>query len=330
MDIQIFKERIFGIEDDLQFNDLAIQAFGYQYANNAIYRGFCDVRSIDFSSITHYTKIPFIPVEFFRDNRVVTGGGNDELEFVSSGTTGQGNSTHHVLDKELYEMSLLKGFERFLGSPQNYHILALLPSYLERENSSLVYMVRRLIELSNSRYSGFYLHNLKELQSRIKAIGEDDRKILLIGVSYALLELAEKYPLSRKNLLVMETGGMKGRRKELMREELHSILKGAFEVDAILSEYGMTELLSQAYSSANGVFATPPWMKVVLREMNDPLSIAAMGRTGIISIIDLANINSCSFVNTMDIGRMVDEKHFLVLGRMDYADARGCNLMIDG
>lgn len=330
MDIRTLSERIFGIDDERQFNDLALQVFWYQYANNSIYRSFCDARSIDVRKVKHYTQIPCIPVEFFRDNRVVTGDRNAELVFVSSGTTGLGNSTHHVLDKELYEMSLRKGFESFLGSPENYHILALLPSYLERENSSLVYMVRRLIELCNSRYSGFYLHNLKELQSRIKAIGEDDRKILLIGVSYALLDMAEKYPVSRKNLLVMETGGMKGRRKELMREELHSILKKGFEVDAILSEYGMTELLSQAYSTANGVFGTPPWMKVILREMNDPLSIAALGRTGIISIIDLANINSCSFINTMDIGRVVDDKHFLVLGRMDYADARGCNLMIEG
>jgi phenylacetate-coenzyme A ligase PaaK-like adenylate-forming protein len=329
MDVLTLKEKIFLIETEEQFNEVALEIFRFQFRENPIYRSFCAAVGCDPDRVMDYLKIPCMPVEFFRHHRIISGNFKGEIVFASSGTTGQNTSYHHVCDIGIYETSFLKSFQMLVGKPTDFHILALLPSYLERGNSSLVYMANRLIEESRSEHSGFYLNNLSELKDKIQLLGGSNRKILLIGVSFALLDMAEKFPVRGKDLIVMETGGMKGRRKELLRDELHEILKKEFGVEKIYSEYGMTELLSQAYSDGNGVFKTPPWMKVLIRDANDPLSFAETGRSGTISVIDLANLYSCSFLNTRDIGREISENQFLILGRMDHSDVRGCNLMVE-
>jgi phenylacetate-coenzyme A ligase PaaK-like adenylate-forming protein len=329
MDVLTLKEKIFLVETEEQFNEVALEVFRFQYLENPIYRTFCAAVGCDPDKVIDYMKIPCMPVEFFRYHRIISNNCKGEVVFASSGTTGQNASYHHVCDIDIYETSFLKSFQMLVGKPSDFHILALLPSYLERGNSSLVYMANRLIEESRSEHSGFYLNNLSELKSKIQLLGISNRKILLIGVSFALLDMAEKFPVRGKDMIVMETGGMKGRRKELLREELHEILKKAFGVEKIYSEYGMTELLSQAYSDGNGIFKTPPWMKVLIRDANDPISFATSGRSGTISVIDLANLYSCSFLNTRDVGREISENQFLILGRMDHSDVRGCNLMVE-
>ncbi|MDZ7742626.1 MAG: acyl transferase [Bacteroidota bacterium] len=320
--------QIFSISSEQEFNEFALEIFRFQFARNHIYRQYCELIKCESGSIRHYSNIPFLPIEFFKNHRISSTPGKAELEFKSSGTTFSAPSTHHVLRKEIYMESLLKGFELFYGKPEEYCILALLPSYLERDNSSLVFMVNELIKRSGDRNSGFYLHNLEELHLQLRKQKEKPSKTLLIGVTFALLELAEKYPISFPDLIMMETGGMKGRRKEMIREELHAFLQKAFGLDGVHSEYGMTELLSQAYAVKDGFFRTPPWMKVLVRDVNDPLSLETRDRSGGINIIDLANLHSCSFIATQDLGRRHADGSFEVLGRFDNSDVRGCNLMV--
>ncbi len=322
------EKRIFSMANTHSFNELAVDIFYFQYSNNQVYRRFVDLLGVDPSSIRNYSEIPFIPIEFFKDQKVVSGEFEPETTFISSGTTGQSSSRHHIKSLNLYEQSFVANFKQQFGAPEDYILLALLPSYLEREGSSLVYMVEKLIELTNNPLSDFYLHDYEQLAAVLSDLKQSSKKALLIGVTYALLDLAEAYPMHFPELIVMETGGMKGRRKELLRTEMHDILKKAFGVENIRSEYGMTELLSQAYSHKNGIFESPAWMKVLIRDMNDPLTMLEDGQTGGMNIIDLANLYSCSFIATKDLGKKIDDTKFEMLGRYDNSDVRGCNLMI--
>ncbi len=326
MDTKDIENGLFEISSEREFNELAIEIFHYQYDTVTIYREFVDSVSIDTRLIKHYREIPFLPVEFFKTHRIISSGLKEEKIFLSSGTTGTTQSRHFVADLSLYEKSFIKGFEYFYGSPEEFTFLALLPSYLEREGSSLVYMAEKLIKASGNPDSGFFLHDYDRLAKILSGI--NSKKVFLLGVTYALLDLAEKYNLNLTDAIVMETGGMKGKRKEIVREELHLMLKAGFGVGKIHSEYGMTELLSQAYSQGDGIFHTLPWMKILIRDTNDPLSLLENGKTGGINIIDLANIHSCSFIATQDLGKKYNDGSFEVLGRFDSSDIRGCNLMI--
>lgn len=319
-------ENIFKIETEEQFNRLSIEIFRYQYSQNNVYGAFCRALQIDPRKIETFEQIPFLPIEFFKQHAVLSVVQKPDLIFTSSGTTGHQTSRHYVHDPGLYRQSFTRAFHSFFGNPSDYQILALLPGYLERTGSSLIYMVNELISLSKSNHSGFYLNELSDLQKKIETLR--DRKILLIGVSFALLDMVEKFPVTNPGLVVMETGGMKGRRKELVRNELHDILKKGFGIDKIYSEYGMTELLSQAYSRGDGLFHTPPWMKILIRETNDPLSLSKTGQMGGINVIDLANIYSCSFIATQDLGKIHPDGSFEVSGRFDNCDIRGCNLLL--
>jgi phenylacetate-coenzyme A ligase PaaK-like adenylate-forming protein len=328
METETLQSRIFNIETEEQFNQTALEVFRFQYARNTVYRKFCDALHLDEHTISHYSEIPFLPVELFKTHKIICFTEDPELVFTSSGTTGMQNSRHFIKDTGIYEQSFLQTFEMFYGKPDDYHILALLPGYLEREGSSLIYMVNELIKRSKSNHSGFYLNEHDRLSEKIDTLKTDHRKVLLLGVSFALLDLAGSCNIEHHRLMVMETGGMKGRKKELIREELHDILKNAFNVKNIHSEYGMTELLSQAYSTGDGVFSTPPWMKIIIRDMNDPFAMQPDGRTGGISVIDLANLFSCAFIATQDLGQQVSSNQFHVLGRFDNSDIRGCNLLV--
>lgn len=305
---------------------MALEIFHYQYLNNALYRQFTDLNHYQPDQIDHFTKIPFLPIEFFKTHTVICGKPEAKRVFTSSGTGGSGTSKHFIKDLSLYHESLFSCFGQFYGDPQDYLILALLPSYLGRRNSSLVYMTEQLIRKSNQPGGGFYLFNYDELLERISS--NSNHKILLIGVSFALLEFANKHELPAKDIIVMETGGMKGRGKEIIREELHEILRAKFHVPEIHSEYGMTELLSQAYSSGKGIFNTPSWMQVLIRDINDPRSLPDDNQTGGINVIDLANLHSCSFIATKDLGRKFNDGSFELLGRFDHSDIRGCNLLV--
>jgi hypothetical protein len=273
-------------------------------------------------------EIPFLPIQFFKSHRVLSSSEPIEKSFSSSGTTGNITGKHHITDISFYEKSFQKGFEQFYGNIEDYVILALLPSYLEREGSSLIYMVDALIKQSNHKESGFYLNNLSELNETLLKLESQGKQTLLIGVSFALLDFIETYSFKLNHTLVMETGGMKGRRKELVRSELHSILKQGFGVENIHSEYGMTELLSQAYSKGDGIFECPNWMKVFVRDPEDALTILDPEKTGGINVIDLANVNSCSFIATQDLGKINQDGTFEIVGRFDHSDIRGCNLMV--
>lgn len=321
-------EQIFQISNDTEFNAFALKIFHYQYANNLVYQQYVDyhLKSTELSGVNHYSQIPFLPIEFFKTHDVICQGHQSDLLFTSSGTTGATTSRHFVADINIYESSFNKSFELFIGNPKDFLILALLPSYLEREGSSLIYMANKLIEQSQHKYSNFYLDNYDELVKTIETANK--QPTILLGVSFALLELAEKYELELSNTIIMETGGMKGRRKELVREELHKILCTNFNVEQIYSEYGMTELLSQAYSTGQGLFNTPPWMKVLLRDTNDPKTILTGQQSGGINVIDLANVYSCSFIATQDLGKLNADGSFEILGRFDTSDIRGCNLLI--
>jgi phenylacetate-coenzyme A ligase PaaK-like adenylate-forming protein len=309
------------------FDDLALNIFRWQAAENLVYRDFLAGLKIDPGSVKELSAVPFLPIEFFKSHKVITGTGDVQEVFTSSGTTGSVQSRHYVTDLAVYEESFRKCFELFYGNVNEYTVLALLPSYLEREGSSLVYMANDLVN-KGAPGSGFYLHNKEELVSKLTLLQQQNAKILLLGVTYALLDLAEQHPMELENAIVMETGGMKGKRKEMVREEVHTILCNGFGVKEIHSEYGMTELLSQAYSKGNGIFQCPPWMKIMVRDTGDPLSFIATGRTGGINVIDLANINSCCFIATQDLGKTYDDGSFEVLGRFDSSDIRGCNLMV--
>jgi len=321
---------IFTISDQKSFYNKALEVFRYQAVNNLLYKEYIDNLHVDRNSVSSLTDIPFLPTGFFRNHKIVTGNKPVTMVFESSGTTGTSTSRHFVADIETYKESLLRTFRIFYGDPAEYFIAALLPSYTERENSSLVFMVKTLIKCTGFPLSGFYKDNIDEMLSNIDTARGTNRKILLIGVSFALLDLAEKYSPDLRNAIVMETGGMKGRRKEVIREELHSVLRKRLNVEKIHSEYGMTELLSQSYSKGDGIFYCPPWMKILIRDPQDPLSVIATHNiTGGINIIDLANINSCSFISTGDLGRIHQDGGFEVLGRFDNSDIRGCNLLVE-
>ena len=321
---------IFNITDQLQFNDAAIEIFHYQYEQVEVYNKYINLLKINPSDIKNIKDIPFLPIEFFKSNKIIAKGMDAEIIFSSSGTTGSGTSRHYIADKDVYINSFTKCFEYFYGKASEYNILALLPSYQENNNSSLVFMVDNLIKQSTKEESGYYLNENDNLIDTLKKLSDKKSKTLLLGVSYALLDIAEKFNDMHlnDNIIVMETGGMKGRRKEIVREELHGILSRSFGVKHIHSEYGMTELLSQAYSKGEGRFNCPPCMKVIIRDTNDPFTYQQEGKTGGINVIDLANIYSCSFIETGDLAKTNEDDSFSVLGRFDYSDIRGCNLLI--
>ena len=322
------KEQVFNIKNNDDFTQVALDVFKHQFSNNKVYRSFCDLLYIHPSDITKIEEIPFLPIQFFKTREVVSSKSEVQEVFSSSGTTGSVTSKHFVTDLGWYEKSYLKGFEHFYGNIEDYVVLALLPNYLERQGSSLVYMVDDLIKKSNHPESGFYLNNIDELASKLTYLDNQNKKVLLIGVSFALLDLIEKHQFNLKNTFVMETGGMKGRRKELIRSELHALLCEGFGVSKIHSEYGMTELLSQGYSKGNGIFNNPPWMRILTRDTEDPLTILPKGKSGGINVIDLANYNSCSFIATQDLGKVHLDNSFEIIGRFDNSDIRGCNLMV--
>jgi len=322
------QDYLFNIQSNLEFTDSALAVFKHQFKNNKVYRSFCDLLYVHPSDVTTIEQIPFLPIQFFKSHKIVSSLDEIQETFSSSGTTGSITSKHYVTDLTLYEKSYLKGFNHFYGDIEEYTVLALLPNYLERQGSSLVYMVDDLIQKSQKPESGFYLDNLEELSEMLMKLDSKGEKALLIGVSFALLDLIELQKFSLKNTIIMETGGMKGRRKELIRDELHVILKKGFGVEQIHSEYGMTELLSQGYSKGNGVFDCPPWMKILTRDTEDALTIQQAGKTGGINVIDLANYNSCSFIATQDLGKVHTNATFEIIGRFDNSDIRGCNLMV--
>jgi hypothetical protein len=324
------KKRIFGIENAKEFNAIALDVFKYQSVNNNIYKEYITALNINPDSIKLPVEIPFLPVSFFKEHKVVTGTDVSQIAFESSGTSGINSSRHYVSDLSIYEESFLNGFNYFYGDPADYLITALLPSYTERENSSLIFMMNSLIKKSKYPESGFYNNDRRGLIRILGKARNEGIKGILLGVSFALLDLAEKYTPDLSDIIIIETGGMKGRRKEITRQELHSVLKSGFKTDNIHSEYGMTELLSQAWSKRNGLFYCPPWMKVFIRDPQDPLTIFdKFGKTGGINIIDLANINSCSFLSVNDLGKLHENGSFEVLGRFNDSDIRGCNLLIE-
>ena len=324
------KQKIFNIQSEEEFTEIALNIFRFQASNNSVYRQYIDLLKVDVNTVDCLDKIPFLPIEFFKSHKVVSTDEEAKAVFTSSGTSGNLTSRHYVPDLGIYEDSFTKGFEAFYGSINDYCILALLPSYLEREGSSLIYMMEKLIKDSGHPKSGFYLNNHEELIANIEELKGQNKKVLLLGVSFALLELAENHQLDLGDVIVMETGGMKGRRKELTREELHSIFTSRLGVKKVHSEYGMTELLSQGYSKGDSLFETPAWMKIMIRDAYDPFSYEKTGRSGGVNVIDLANLNSCSFIETQDLGKIHPDGKFEILGRFDNSDIRGCNLLVSG
>lgn len=328
-DLSSLRERLFQVDDSGAFDALAMELFRVHAARNPTYRAYIGALGLDLQEVRSVSEIPCLPIGFFRTHRVLLEGLDAPLSFTSSGTTGAQTSTHHVPWPELYECSFTSSFRALHGDPKEWRILALLPSYLERAGSSLVYMAERLIAASGDALSGFYLRDYTALADVLRRSEAEGKPTLLLGVTFALLDLAEQHPMPLRHTVVMETGGMKGRRPEMIREELHAVLKRAFDVPAIHSEYGMTELLSQAWSVGEGVYRCPPWMRVRIREVNDPFAAVPLGRTGGIDVIDLANIGSCPFISTQDLGRVGADDSFEVLGRFDNSDARGCNLLME-
>ncbi|HTD40949.1 MAG TPA: hypothetical protein VK671_10040 [Mucilaginibacter sp.] len=322
------KQQVFSISNEQQFDETALQIFRFQAQNCAIYREFIFNLKVDINAVDQVEKIPFLPISFFKSHEVLSSPDKVQVTFTSSGTTGMINSRHLVTDVSWYEESFRRAFDLFYGDVKNYTILALLPSYLEREGSSLIYMAEDLVKRSENPDSGFYLYNHEDLFQKLKKQQQAKKPTLLIGVTFALLDFVEHHAIDFPQLIVMETGGMKGRRKEMIREELHQTLCNGFGVNAIHSEYGMTELLSQAYSNGNGIFNCPPWMKIITRDTNDPVTTLDNDKTGGINVIDLANMNSCSFIATQDLGKVYADGSFEVLGRFDNSDIRGCNLLI--
>lgn len=319
--------RVFSVTP-AEFEDLTLDVFRFQVKHNNVYAQYLSYLNIDVKKVKTIEQIPFLPISFFRSHRILVDNDKHEVVFSSSGTTGAESSKHYVKSLAVYEKSFLESFRLFYGNITNHCILGLLPSYLEREGSSLIYMVNRLIADSQNPQSGFFLHNPDELIVRLEQLEANHQPTILLGVTFALLELASKHRLNLKSTIVMETGGMKGRGKELVRCEVHAILKQSFGLSSIHSEYGMTELLSQAYSKGEGVFSTPPWMRIKIRDPYDPFSYLPIGRSGALNIIDLANINSCPFIQTDDLGVLRSNGTFEVSGRMDGSQIRGCNLLV--
>lgn len=319
-------ERIFNVTEE-GFEQVALEVFAFQYQHVSIYKQYCDLLKRTPASVSRLSEVPFLPIEFFKTHEVIAEGREAQRIFESSGTTGQVPSRHRVADTGIYEQSFRKCFDLFYGPVEEYVVLALLPSYLERGNSSLVYMAQDLITRSGQNASGFFLNDFEKLYDWLDVLRNGHRKVMLLGVTFGLLDFTEQYKIDFPDLIVMETGGMKGRREELTRNEVHQHLKVAFDVPAIHSEYGMTELLSQGYSKGNGIFYTPPWMKILTRDMYDPLMLQTQGTTGAVNVVDLANLYSCSFIATSDLGKLHAGGGFEILGRMDSAEVRGCNLM---
>lgn len=319
-------ERIFNINSEENFNKLCMNLFDLQMENNPIYSAYAKI-ILKGRNPNNINDIPFLPIEFFKTEKIICTGQKIEEIFLSSETTGN-QSKHLISDLEIYKTSFRKSFQQFYGNISEYCILSLLPNYMEREGSSLIYMVDDLIKNSQHPKSGFYLDNYKELSSTLQELENAGQKTILIGVSYALLDLADQFPKKLEHTIIMETGGTKGKRKEMMKEELHKILQNDFSLNKIHSEYGMTELLSQSYSKGDNVFKSPPWKKILIRDVNDPLTIIGDNKTGGINVIDLANIYSCPFIATQDLGKTFTDGSFSVLGRFTNADVRGCNLLI--
>lgn len=322
------KDSLFNIQSDDDFKKMTLHVFKHQFKNNKVYRSFCDLLNVHYSDISEVEQIPFLPIQFFKTHEILSAQAKPQEIFTSSGTTGSITSKHFVTDISVYEQSYRNGFQHFYGNIEDYVVLALLPNYLERTGSSLIYMVDDLIKKSKNEESGFFLKNHQKLAEKLQFLDKNGQKVLLIGVSFALLDLIETYQFDLKNTIIMETGGMKGRRKELIRKELHGLLQDGFGVSEIHSEYGMTELLSQGYSKGNGVFECPPWMKMLTRDTEDALTILPNGTSGGINVIDLANYNSCSFIATQDLGKVYNNGTFDIIGRFDNSDIRGCNLMV--
>jgi len=318
--------KMFDIKNYQEFEKQCVQLFEFQMDNNPVYSTYAEI-ILKGRTPRNIKEIPFLPIEFFKSEQIICQGYKIEEIFLSSGTTGD-QSKHLVSDLSIYEYGFRKAFQLFYGDITEYCVLSLLPNYREREGSSLIYMVDDLIKSSKHPKSGFYLNDYERLSETILELEQDGQKTILFGVSYALLDLANQFPQQLKNTIIMETGGTKGKRKELLKEELHKILKSAFNLRNIHSEYGMTELLSQSYSKGDNIFKTPPWKKILIRDINDPLSILGDNKTGGINIIDLANIYSCPFIATQDLGKIYGDGTFSVLGRFDNSDVRGCNLLI--
>ena len=325
----IDSNKILNISSSQEFEKYSIEIFNYQFEKNTIYREFCKLTGKNPSNIRSSFEIPFLPIQFFKTHKIISSNQPIKKTFYSSGSTKNNLSKHHIIDLKLYEDCFLKIFMNFYGSPSQYNIIALLPTYLENKNSSLIYMVNKLIEKSENKHSEFYLDNYKKLKEKLLYLEEGDKKTILFGVSYALLNLIDFHKFKLKKTIIIETGGMKGKRKELIKSELHQMLKIGFGVKNINSEYGMTELISQAYSIHNEKFKSPPWMKIYIRESEDPMNIKTNNKSGGINIIDLANYNSCSFIATDDLGKLDKDGNFEILGRLDNSDQRGCNLLID-
>jgi hypothetical protein len=325
----IDSNKILNISSSQEFEKYSIEIFNYQFEKNTIYREFCRLTGKNPSNIRSSFEIPFLPIQFFKTHKIISSNQPIKKTFYSSGSTKNNLSKHHIIDLKLYEDCFLKIFMNFYGSPSQYNIIALLPTYLENKNSSLIYMVNKLIEKSENKHSKFYLDNYKKLKEKLLYLEEGDKKTILFGVSYALLNLIDFHKFKLKKTIIIETGGMKGKRKELIKSELHQMLRIGFGVKNINSEYGMTELISQAYSIHNEKFKSPPWMKIYIRESEDPMNIKTDNKSGGINIIDLANYNSCSFIATDDLGKLDKNGNFEILGRLDNSDQRGCNLLID-
>ncbi len=324
----LFNQTPFQIQQPDQFEDYALQLFSFQYQHHSLYKSFCDYLRKDPSRVTHSSEIPFMPISFFKTHRLLHPQTPTDFYFSSSGTTGQETSKHYVPFLREYEACYDQAFQEFYGPVSDYCVLALLPSYLEREDSSLIYMVADLIEKSGHPQSGFYLDNQQDLYERLLSLESQGTKTILIGVSFALLDFIEQYPMQLKHTIIMETGGMKGRRKEMIRAALHDQLSEGFGVSHIHSEYGMTELLSQAYSKGDGIFKAPSWLKILIRDTEDPLRLIGDHKTGGVNIIDLANTYSCAFIATQDLGKTHGDGSFSILGRFDHAAIRGCNLLV--
>ena len=324
-----------GLADEIfsglfDFDKICLKVFRFQYEHNHIYNRYVNALGVDVSKISAPCEIPFLPIRFFKTHKVVTTAFEEEIIFESSGTTETINSRHYVKSGDIYEQSFLTAFAHFYDAPDEWCVLGLLPSYLERQRSSLVYMVEELVKRSRHEKSGFYLYNFDKLYDSLQVLEQSGQKTLLIGVTFALLDFAERHQLPLQHTLIMETGGMKGRRKEMIRQEVHDVLKGAFSVSSIHSEYGMTEELSQAYSKGNGLFQSPAWMRILMRDEDDPLTIkSGVGGAvrGLINVIDLANIYSCSFIATDYLGVLHENGSFEITGRMDHSDLRGCSLL---
>jgi hypothetical protein len=322
------KQQVFSISNEQQFTEAALQTFRFQAQNCRVYREFISNLKVSIDAVDRVEKIPFLPISFFKSHEVLSNSDKVQVTFTSSGTTGMINSRHLVTDVSWYKESFRRAFDLFYGDIRNYCVLGLLPSYLEREGSSLIYMAQDLVNRSENPDSGFYLYNHDDLLAQLRKQQQAKKPTLLIGVTFALLDFVEQHVIDFPELVVMETGGMKGRRKEMIREELHQMLYKGFGVSVIHSEYGMTELLSQAYSHGNGIFNCPPWIRIITRDTNDPMTLLNNDKTGGINVIDLANINSCSFIATQDLGKVYSDGSFEVLGRFDNSDIRGCNLLI--